>query len=119
MFLFREFTLDIKKEIRASLLKIFGVGWHKAFLLTTRAGLGIPYFFSYMNTYIFSILFFLLKGTVLGDARLKRIIHSNIALKVDISSYQGLRHKLSLPSMVNAHVRMRAPNVFLVLIHVH
>jgi len=60
-------------------------------------GLGIPFYLVNINSYIFSILFFLLKGTVLGDARLKRIIYSNISLKVDLSSYQGLRHKLSLP----------------------
>lgn len=119
MFLFREFTLDIKKEVRASLLKIFGVGWYKAYLLTTRMGLSIPFYLVNINSYIFSILFYLLKGTVLGDARLKRIIYSNISLKVDLSSYQGLRHKLSLPCMVREHVQMRVLNVLLVLMHVH
>lgn len=81
-------------------------------------GLGIPFYLANINSYIFSILFYLLKGTVLGDARLKRIIYSNITLKVDLSSYQGLRHKLSLPFMAKEHVQMHVLSVLLALMHV-
>jgi len=116
MLLFREFSLDIKKEIRSAFLKIYGVGWYKAYLLTIKSGISYPCSLSGINSYMFSIICFLLKGFVVGDARIKRAIYSNINLKVELNSYQGARHKYNLPYMVSVLVLMHVLNVFYVLI---
>lgn len=111
MFLFREFVLDINKELRASLQKIFGVGWYKSFLVSSKIGLSFPYYLMNINGYNFSILFFLLKGLVVSEVRIKRQIESNINSKIELNSYEGVRHKLYLPYVVKEHVLMRVHNV--------
>ena len=111
MFLFREFVLDINKELRASLQKIFGVGWYKSFLVSSKIGLSFPYYLMNINGYNFSILFFLLKGLVVSEVRIKRQIESNINLKIELNSYEGVRHKLYLPFVVSVHVLMHVHNV--------
>lgn len=78
----------------------------------------MPYYLVNINSYMFSVLFFLLKNTVLSDVRLRRMVSSNIIQKVDILCCQGLRHKLGLPFMVNVHVQMHVHNALLVTTHV-
>jgi len=50
-----------------------------------------------LNFYNFGLIFFLLKGFTLGEARLKRFVSSNISNLLDINSYAGLRHSMHLP----------------------
>jgi small subunit ribosomal protein S13 len=50
-----------------------------------------------LNHYNINIILFLLKGLVLSDARIKRIIDNNITRLINIESYRGFRHKLNLP----------------------
>jgi len=50
-----------------------------------------------MNLYYFSILSFLLKGLVVSDVRIQRRATLDIQRLVDIDSYIGLRHRLTLP----------------------
>jgi ribosomal protein S13 len=50
-----------------------------------------------MNLYYFSILSFLLKGFVVSDVRIKRRTTLDIQQLMDIDSYIGLRHRLTLP----------------------
>lgn len=64
-----------------------------------------------INGYNFSILFFLLKGLVVSEVRIKRQIESNINSKIELNSYEGVRHKLYLPYVVKEHVLMRVHNV--------
>lgn len=111
MFLFREFVLDINKELRASLQKIFGVGWYKSFLVSSKIGLSFPYYLMNINGYNFSVLFFLLKGLVVSEVRIKRQIESNINSKIELNSYEGVRHKLYLPFVVKEHELMHVRNV--------
>lgn len=110
MFLFREFVLDINKELRASLQKIFGVGWYKSFLVASKVGLSFPFYLANINGYNFSILFFLLKGLVVSEVRIKRQIESNINNKIELNSYEGVRHKLYLPCVVKGLVLMQEHN---------
>lgn len=111
MFLFREFTLDLYKELRASLMHIFGVGWYKSRLVAAKLGLAFPYYLAQINTYNFSVLFFLLKYLVVSDVRIKRRVESNISKKIDLQGFSGLRHKLCLPYVDKGRVLMLVHNV--------
>jgi len=97
MLLFRDFTLNINREIRFSLCKIFGVGLRKAFFVTSRVGLGYPFYLNKMNNYNFTIIVSLLKLFVLTDVRIKRRIEFNIKKFIGLDTVKGLRHKLYLP----------------------
>jgi small subunit ribosomal protein S13 len=97
MFLFRDITLTETKEIRVSLKQIYGVGWHKANFVSNKLGLSNPFFGNNLNDYNISIILFLLKGLVLSDTRIKRVIDNNINRLININCYRGTRHKLTLP----------------------
>lgn len=118
MFLFRDFTLDINKEIRNSLSSIYGVGLLKSNLITTRLGLTYPFFLRNLNAYNFSIIFYLLKNLVVSDVRIKRRISFDISKLQDILSHKGIRHKLCLPFMVSVLVQMLLHNVVSVYVFV-
>jgi len=53
MFLFRDFTLDANREIRLALRQIFGIGWRKAQVTSTRIGLGYPFYLNKINDFNF------------------------------------------------------------------
>lgn len=111
MFLFRDFTLDSNKEIRVALRQIYGVGWRKAIYVTSRIGLGYPFYLNKINAYNYGIIVFLLKFLVVSDVRIKRRVDFDIAKMVDTSSVKGLRHKLCLPFTVNVRILMLVRNV--------
>jgi small subunit ribosomal protein S13 len=63
-----------------------------------------------LNFYNFSLLLFLLKLLVLNEVRIKRIINFNISKQIELETYHGIRHKMSLPvrgqrTRTNAHTR--------------
>lgn len=97
MFLFRDFVLSERKEIRASLKKIYGVGWFKANLIADYIGLSNPFFSNNLNDYLIYQILFLLKGLVISDSRIKRFVENNINRYLINASYRGARHKLTLP----------------------
>jgi len=97
MFLFRDFSITEKKEIRASIKQIYGVGWWKSNLILNKLGLSNPYFSNNLNDYYINFLIFLLKGYILSDSKIKRIIDNNINNLLINYSYRGTRHKLTLP----------------------
>lgn len=97
MFLFRDFTLSERKEIRACLKQIYGVGWYKANLIADLIGLSNPYFGRNLNDYLIFEILFLLKGLVISDSRIKRFVENNINRYLINSSYRGARHRLTLP----------------------
>ena len=74
MFLFREFILSEKKEIRASIKQIYGVGWLKANLIINKLGLYNPYYGNNLNNYYTILLIYLLKGYILSDSKIKRFL---------------------------------------------
>ena len=97
MFLFRDFPLQPTKEVRSALRSIYGVNWRKSIYVVSKVGLSYPYFLKNLSLYHFSLIFFLLKGLVISDVRIKRRIDSRIQLMILNSSYWGCRHKLCLP----------------------
>lgn len=97
MFLFRDFTLTEKKEIRASLKQIYGLGWLKANKISDKIGMSNPFFGNNLNDYHISLILYLLKGFILSDTKIKRIIDNNINNLIITQSYRGCRHSLTLP----------------------
>lgn len=61
--------------------------------------------------YNFSVIFFLLKGLVTSDVRIKRNIDMQITILKNNLSYKGIRHSLCLPYAVNVRVQMLVHNV--------
>jgi len=96
MFLFREFSLKPKKEMRSALLDIYGVSWRKSIYVVSKAAISYPFFLKNISNYHFTLIFFLLKGLVISDTRIKRRINYNIHLAINNGSYVGIRHKLCL-----------------------
>lgn len=97
MFLFRDLVLSEKTEMEKALLKIKGCNLYKAKKIKNYMGLNRPYIIKNLNYYNLNFLLYLLKGLVLSDTRLKRIIDTNITRLININSYKGIRHKLGLP----------------------
>ena len=97
MFLFRDAILTEIKEIRVSLKSIYGVGWYKANFISIKLGLSNPFFSANLNDYNINIILYLLKGLVLSDTRIKRVIENNITRLININCYKGTRHVLTLP----------------------
>jgi small subunit ribosomal protein S13 len=97
MFLFRDITIIEKKKTIISLKKIYGVSWYKSNKILSKLGLSKNYYNSNLNDYNINIILYLLKGLVLSDIRIKRLINNNIDRLININSYRGSRHKLSLP----------------------
>jgi ribosomal protein S13 len=117
MFLFRDFTLDINKEIRNSLSSIYGVGLVKSNSIITRLGLAYPFCLRNLNVFNFSIIFYLLKNLVVSDVRIKRRISFDISKLQDNLSHKGIRHKLCLPFMASVLVQMHLHNVVNVYVY--
>jgi len=51
MFLFRTTSLPLKKEIRSTLKKIYGISWYKANLISNKIGFRYPCFNNNINKY--------------------------------------------------------------------
>jgi len=60
-------------------------------------GLSNPFASNNLNDYYINFIIYLLKGYLLSDSRIKRIIENNINNLLINSSYRGTRHKLTLP----------------------
>lgn len=97
MFLFRDVTLTENKEIRASIKQIYGVGWIKAYKICDKIGFSYPFFSNNLNDYYITLILYLLKGYVISDSRIKRVVENNINNLIISSSYRGSRHTLTLP----------------------
>lgn len=96
MYAFRQTTLP-NTEIRNSISNIYGLGYLKACLITTKLGYPNPYPINKLNSYQITKLFFLIGKYVWLDIRIKRIITTRIFTLIDINSYKGLRHADNLP----------------------
>jgi small subunit ribosomal protein S13 len=97
MFLFRNYYLSEKKEIRASLKSVYGVGVHKANMIANLLGFAYPFFNNKLNDYLINNILFLLNGFVQTSTNIIREIDNNINKLSIINSYRGSRHKLTLP----------------------
>jgi len=97
MFLFRDFTLTERREIRASLKKIYGVGWAKSSKIACMTGLSNPFFSNNLNQYVINLITFLLKGFVITDSKIKKFVENNITKLHNNNCLRGARHRLFLP----------------------
>lgn len=112
MFLYKQYNLNITKEIRSALQFIYGIGWYKSMLICTKLGLSYPFLLKNLNLYNKGLLIFILDFYTWLEVRIKRIIYQNIKQYYDILSYKGIRHKDSLPvrgqrTRSNARTRKR------------
>lgn len=63
---------------------------------------------SNLNNYYFTVLLYLLHGSVLSITRLKRVVTAHIKILIESGTYRGKRHLLHLPTRgqrtrTNAH----------------
>ena len=65
--------------------------------VSNKIGLAYPFFISNLNYYYFTILLSVLKDFVLNEVRVKRSINFFINKKIELETYHGIRHKMSLP----------------------
>jgi len=97
MFIYKQVTLNINREVRLSLQKIFGIGWYKSSIISIRMGLSFPFLFKNLNNYNLQLLSYILDYYTWLEIRIKHYIFQNIKKLFEINSYKGLRHKDSLP----------------------
>lgn len=98
LFSFRDKDLPPKRELRASLQRIFGVGSARARWLTSRFGLGYPYFSSSLNPYFISNLLGFLNCILRSQTKIRRDIDQRVRLLKDLGHWRGKRHALFLPT---------------------
>lgn len=97
MYLFRNATLAITKEISVACQAIYGMGWLKSNIVNARAGISKNICLSNINYYFFGIIACLTKRLVMSQVRIIRRINLNINKLIDHKIYKGMRHMLHLP----------------------
>jgi ribosomal protein S13 len=58
MFIYKQYTLNINKELRSSLQTIYGI--YKSNLIAIKLGLSFPFLFKNLNSYNLQILSYIL-----------------------------------------------------------
>lgn len=98
MFLFRNNPLNESINICASLKCIPGMSWIRAKRIVAKIGVTYWCNLSILNDYLWTLITFLLRVTVISSARIERIKVVNINRLIDNETYRGIRHKLNLPT---------------------
>lgn len=98
MFIYKQYTLNINREVSLALQIIYGIGWYKSNLISSKMGLSFPFVFKNLNNYNLQVLSFILDFYTWLEARIKHYIFQNIKKLYEINSYKGLRHHDSLPT---------------------
>ena len=98
MFVYKQFTLNINREVSLSLQLIYGIGWYKSTLISSKIGLSFPFLFKNLNNYHLQLLSFILDFYTWLEVRIKHYTFQNIKKLFEINTYKGLRHKDSLPT---------------------
>jgi small subunit ribosomal protein S13 len=117
MFIYKQVTLNINREVRLSLQTIFGIGWYKSNIISVRMGLSFPFLFKNLNNYNLQLLSYILDYYTWLEIRIKHYIFQNIKKLFEINSYKGLRHKDSLPvrgqrTRTNASTKKKIKYIF-------
>jgi small subunit ribosomal protein S13 len=117
MFIYKQVTLNINREVRLSLQKIFGIGWYKSSIISVKMGLSFPFVFKNLNNYNLQLLSYILDYYTWLEIRIKHYIFQNIKKLFEINSYKGLRHKDSLPvrgqrTRTNASTKKKIKYIF-------
>jgi small subunit ribosomal protein S13 len=97
MFLFRDTIISDKIELKSAIKKLNGISWYKINIIKNYLGISTPYIIKNLNHYHLNFLLFLLKGLILSNTKIKRLIDNNISRLILIYSYRGIKHKLNLP----------------------
>jgi small subunit ribosomal protein S13 len=97
LFLYKQIYLKERLEVRNSLQSIFGVGWYKSLLVTSRIGLSYPFSSDNVNVYISLLFCCVLDGVTWLESRIRRMVSLNIKKLIEIESYRGFRHRDKLP----------------------
>jgi small subunit ribosomal protein S13 len=98
MFIYKQYTLNINKEVRSSLQLIYGIGWYKSNLISIKLGLSFPFLFKNLNNYNLQLLSYIMDYYTWLEIRIKHYIFQNIKKLFEANTYKGLRHKDSLPT---------------------
>jgi len=98
MFIYKQYNLNINREVRLSLQSIYGIGWYKSTIISTKMGLSFPFIFKNLNNYNLQLLSYILDYYTWLEIRIKHYIFQNIKKLFEINAYKGLRHKDSLPT---------------------
>lgn len=98
MFVYKQYTIELNKEIRLSLQTIYGIGWYKSSIISIKLGLSFPFLFKNLNSYNLQLLSYVMDYYTWLEIRIKHYIYQNIKKLVENGSYKGLRHKDSLPT---------------------
>lgn len=98
MILFRDKRLPLNLDLRVSLQFAWSIGWTKAVIILSRAGICFPFRGNYLNSYYYRLIIHLLKGVTASEAKSKRFIRKRKAILINNKSYRGARIKSFLPS---------------------
>ena len=60
IFVYKQYTLNINKELRSSLQLIYGIGLYKSNLISVKMGLSFPFLFKNLNNYNLQLLSYIL-----------------------------------------------------------
>jgi small subunit ribosomal protein S13 len=117
MFIYKQYTLNINREVRCSLQTVYGIGWHKSNLISIKLGLCFPFLFRNLNIYNLQFLSYILDYYTWLEIRIKHYVFQNIKKLFEINAYKGLRHKDSLPTRgqrtrTNACTKKRVKLIF-------
>jgi small subunit ribosomal protein S13 len=96
MHLFRQTNLP-ETEIRSSIKNVYGIGWLKACLITTKLGIPNPFPFSFLNDFQLAFILVLLSYYAWLDTKIRKVEATNIFIAIDTNSYRGIRHSDNLP----------------------
>ena len=117
MFLFRDYVLPLKKEIRCSLQVIKGVGFWKSNFLCFKIGIAFPFFIENIWLYLFFVLTFFIKLLVLSFSTVYRKQNKRLNFILKIKARRSLRHRDLLPvngqrTRSNGGTRRRLREIF-------
>lgn len=96
-FLFRDLKIPGNKELRCALQHIWGIGWNKSLLVSTKIGAPYPISINNLSLYYYSIIIYFLDNFTISSVRIKRTMKDNILFLQEIGSYKGARHIYFLP----------------------
>lgn len=60
MLTYKQYNLDIKRDVRLSIQSIYGIGWLKSIFICSKLGLAYPYTLNALNLYNYFILTYML-----------------------------------------------------------
>ena len=89
--------LRLNCRYKDSLVKIFGVGKTRAYVITCYLGVGSNTNIGFINRYFFEMACAFLNALTVIDAKMSTKIFMRLQLYYDVKLYKGLRLKVGLP----------------------